>query len=415
MSRMKPTSRTVNPLHFEDLEPHRFEDLIRQLAHGFRTWRTLEATGRLGGDEGVDIRGVEVVSSGAELRDGRDDGEREGETEEVDYVPGPVVETREWRFQCKRYKEIGPTAIRAIVKETVPSAEGAPYGLVIAAACDVSAQTLAAFREEQINLGITEGHLWSKAHLEDLLFRPENDHLLFAYFGISLVTRRRSRVREIQTNLATKRKIRRAVGVDELSHIRIKNVLIRNIEDLHYPFESKIEAFDSENFPDWHTGELYGFYHAGVMVRTFVHRGWVKSDGVWDVSEQLRQRCGEQIMHYSLRQTRSEQEVEAKLRRAEAEDRLYSNVPDAEKSKIIISRCLPFSSILEVDPWGAPPFAGPHLFCQFDGNEWGPYQPECGQAIVTDNLGPRRLDPRKRMPLFDPFENPEMPTSRAEA
>ena len=31
---MKPTpTRTLNPLPFDDLEPHRFEDLIRQLAY----------------------------------------------------------------------------------------------------------------------------------------------------------------------------------------------------------------------------------------------------------------------------------------------------------------------------------------------------------------------------------------------
>jgi hypothetical protein len=59
---VKPkVSRTINPLHFEDLEPHRFEDLIRQLAYGFRNWLRLEATGRLGADEGMDVRGLEMV------------------------------------------------------------------------------------------------------------------------------------------------------------------------------------------------------------------------------------------------------------------------------------------------------------------------------------------------------------------
>ena len=55
-------TRTLNPLHFEDLEPHRFEDLVRQLAYQFRAWRTIEATGRVGADEGVDIRAVEMVT-----------------------------------------------------------------------------------------------------------------------------------------------------------------------------------------------------------------------------------------------------------------------------------------------------------------------------------------------------------------
>jgi hypothetical protein len=54
-----PVTRTLNPLPFHDLEPRRFEDLIRQLAYDFRPWLRLEATGRAGSDEGFDVRGIE--------------------------------------------------------------------------------------------------------------------------------------------------------------------------------------------------------------------------------------------------------------------------------------------------------------------------------------------------------------------
>ena len=97
---MVKVTKTLGPLHFEDLEPHRFEDLVRQLAHGFRRWRVLEATGRLGNDEGVDIRGVEVVAEDSDVS-------AEEDTEEAtDSAPVPVE--REWIFQCKRAKEIEP-------------------------------------------------------------------------------------------------------------------------------------------------------------------------------------------------------------------------------------------------------------------------------------------------------------------
>jgi hypothetical protein len=36
-------TRVTSPLHFEDLEPHRFEDLVRRLIYDFRPWRYLEA------------------------------------------------------------------------------------------------------------------------------------------------------------------------------------------------------------------------------------------------------------------------------------------------------------------------------------------------------------------------------------
>jgi hypothetical protein len=57
---MPATRKTLGPLHLEDLEPHRSEDLVRQLVYDFRVWRMLEATGRSGSDDGFDDRGYEI-------------------------------------------------------------------------------------------------------------------------------------------------------------------------------------------------------------------------------------------------------------------------------------------------------------------------------------------------------------------
>jgi len=56
-------TRTYNPLPFTDLEPKRFEDLVRQLVYDFRQWRRLEATGRSGSDDGFDARALEIVEA----------------------------------------------------------------------------------------------------------------------------------------------------------------------------------------------------------------------------------------------------------------------------------------------------------------------------------------------------------------
>jgi hypothetical protein len=78
---MSKITRTINPLHFEDLEPHRFEDLIRQLVYDFREWESIEAIGRLGSDEGMDVRATEQIVSGTygseEPEDAEDDSARE--------------------------------------------------------------------------------------------------------------------------------------------------------------------------------------------------------------------------------------------------------------------------------------------------------------------------------------------------
>lgn len=39
---MARVSKTVGPLHFEDLEPHRFEDLVRQLVYDLKDWGKIE-------------------------------------------------------------------------------------------------------------------------------------------------------------------------------------------------------------------------------------------------------------------------------------------------------------------------------------------------------------------------------------
>jgi len=89
-------TRTYGPIHFEDLDPHRFEDLVRELIYDFRNWQNIEATGRSGGDEGFDIRAFErkeITSQSVE-----------GEAEEPE--GGPPIEGNLWMIQAKREKEI---------------------------------------------------------------------------------------------------------------------------------------------------------------------------------------------------------------------------------------------------------------------------------------------------------------------
>src|SRR5258708_5481991 len=165
-------SRTLHPLPFEHLEPHRFEDLVRQLVYDFRPWRALEATGRAGNDDGFDARGWEVV-----MRTGSS---RPEEAVEEDEEPDDGGADRLWLIQCKRERSIGPTKIANYLDAILPEASGSIYGIIFAAACDFSKKSRDAFREKCIALGLNEFHIWGKAELEDRLFRPDNDHLLFA-------------------------------------------------------------------------------------------------------------------------------------------------------------------------------------------------------------------------------------------
>jgi hypothetical protein len=388
--RTKATT-TVNPLHFEDLEPHRFEDLIRQLAYGFRQWGRLEATGRLGQDEGVDIRGVEFVMPATSAAS-----EQEDEDNAVNEVAEMMAE-REWRIQCKRYQTIGPKLMRNTVREAVRDMTHPPYGLIIAAACDVSAQTMAAFHDERVKLGVREGHLWVRAHLEDMLFRPENDNLLFAYFGLSLGSRRRSALSKIQAALTVKRKLLRAYKAESLESLRNEDVLIRDVEDVTYPTEGPRDGKDIFSIYPWFGAEIYGVYVDGLLISRQEFTGWIKPDGTWDLLVSSSQLAGEG-RGFDQWEEETDEDRDYRIKRHEQAFKVMEFVPLAEHARIELMNHLPFASILEVDTIGDVISEGVHLYCRYAGAD-GPFN----DAVRFHTIHPHSkvwLDPKMHRPLF---------------
>jgi hypothetical protein len=382
-------SRTINPLHFEDLEPHRFEDLIRQLAYGFKSWLRIEATGRLGADGGMDIQGIELVP----LVDtaGPD------EVEDVDGQVLPEWDERYWRIQCKRYQSITPGVMRQIVEETVPDVAAAPYGIIIAAACDVSAKTMAAFHDERIKRGAIEGHLWTKAHLEDLLFLPENDHLLFVYFGLSIGTRRRSQIRKVQATITVKRKLLRAYKKTGLSDLQREDVLIRDVEDSTYPTRYPAGPENIFTVPPWITATLHGSYTEGLWVSRYYFDGWVTPDKNWDILRNSAEVWSDLGGEYT-KPIKTEEEYE-KNKELDARVRDLSNlIPAGERCIIRLVWRLPYEAILEIDPIGDTLHEAPHIYCRYSSNS-GPFE----MYLFIQDVGFefRILKPENHRPFFE--------------
>src|ERR1700730_7380427 len=212
--------KTLGPLHFEDLEPHRFEDLVRELVYDFKDWQSIEATGRSGSDEGIDIRAFERVSV--------PEREPADESEESDDAPHPM-EGNLWMFQCKREAAIGPSKVAQIIDDGVKP-DDPPYGYVLAAPANFSKKSFDVFREELRKRGVMEFYLWGRAALEDMLHWPKNDHVLFTFFGISLANRRKSRATNIRAIVSRKNRLMRTLGEQP----RHKPILARDTEDIHY-------------------------------------------------------------------------------------------------------------------------------------------------------------------------------------
>jgi hypothetical protein len=115
---MTRATRTINPLHFEDLEPHRFEDLVRQLAYDFRNWSSIEAVGRSGSDEGIDIRATLSL------------GNTEPSLEEEDgdaLIRENLLASQTWIIQCKRERSIGPKKLGNYTPHCLPTVRCVKY------------------------------------------------------------------------------------------------------------------------------------------------------------------------------------------------------------------------------------------------------------------------------------------------
>jgi hypothetical protein len=269
---MKPRpGRTINPLHFEDLEPHRFEDLIGQLVYGFRDWVALESLGRSGADEGIDIRGIERVrpTSGSSLAETDEDFDLD------------LGEHRTWFIQCKREKAFGPAKARAVA---LAGASEPPFGFILAAPCDLSKKTRDILASELRAAGVSQVLAWGRGDLEDQLFLPENDHLLFAYFGISLQVRRRNQATELRARLAKKRQVYQAIGGP--GHRGLTSVLVRDPTEAGYPFRDRVEDFDDADPPWLWTGFINHSTPDFVPLIFRRHHAWVTPDRMrYDVIE----------------------------------------------------------------------------------------------------------------------------------
>ena len=352
---MADPTKTLNPLPFEHLEPRRFEDLVRQLAYEFKNWRTLEATGRSGSDEGYDIRGWEIVPD-ADTPEPSDDDERELA------VDTPMENDREWLFQCKREKSIGPTKLGKIIDEIGMDTLGNLYGLVFACSCDLSKKSRDVFRAKCREAGISECLIWSRGELEDMLFQPKNDGLLFAYFGISLKIKRRSLKTALRARLATKRKAKRAFGDGDYLY---QPILLRDPEDEKYPYLSG--DLDRKEHR-WLVRSISGSHPLGVDIQFQKFRAFLDEDGVdWDIADAYN----EADHHHEDRWQDYEEKQELS---SEIHGFCYDKIDKKCQGTLIVNGLLRFEDIIEIDPDGDPVFRGPHVYVSFSDNRPPVYQ-----------------------------------------
>jgi len=379
------TTRRIGPLHLEDLEPHRFEDLVRQLIYDFRSWRSLEATGRAGSDDGFDARGTEIIPGEANA----------DEHEDEEEAPTPPNGTRVWLIQCKREKAIAAKKLTGYL-EALPEADSdGLYGIIFAAACNFSKTARDAFLLKARERGFMEAYVWGKGEIEDMLFQPKNDHLLFAYFGFSLKTRQRSLKTEVRARLATKRKAQRLLE-------QCNAVLIRDATDDRYPHLDPEEARSRIDRGRWTVLTFKGCFSDGLHFLVDRHFAYVGDDEQeWDYAE----RMNDGPVHRHENPWRKEEEDDHEARAAAMAE--WEVLPERNRAWFEVLAVLPYENILDIDEKGDEYSGLPHIYTTAFDHRKGPFHHYCASVETIDRWGvPLRASPEedKRVQKFN--QNP---------
>lgn len=347
MARKIHVTRTFAPLQFEALEPHRFEDLVRGLLHGYRDWQRIEATGRGGSDDGFDIRAYERTVI-VERADTEDDEDRE---------QAIVAEGNLWMIQCKREKRLSAARIVAIIDEAVRR-EAPPYGYVLAAPVNFTKRSYDAFRTALIDRGVTEFQLLGRAELEDMLYQPKNDQVLFTFFGISLTSRKRSRVTDIRATVSTKNKLFKILGGNGPSSGFSTDVLVRDTDDTCYPDEDAAPDFKIK--PAWRAYVAHEHHVDGVCFHVGRHYAYFDAQKkTWDFIQQPN-RARPSLDEEQDPEVRSKDQIA----RERAQD-LWNHLPSWQRAEYVVDGLITYGRVDFVDREGDQKYPMPHLYVRF--------------------------------------------------
>ena len=214
---MHNPTRTTNRLHFEDLDPHRFEDLAYELLYRKEVWKRIDNFGRSGADDGIDIFCEDS------------NGEK-------------------WFCQCKRYVSISESEIKTVVNKIVSKNDNTHGGnILLVVACEVSKKANNAFDDYSESLGFKNAVIWTASTLEAMLWSSHKD-LLSKYFGPGewnnlnkeKVLQGNKMKKEIQKKLLRKtdwnHNTRMRIAEDPSLQFKYTKALIRSINDVDDPY-----------------------------------------------------------------------------------------------------------------------------------------------------------------------------------
>jgi hypothetical protein len=223
-----------------------------------------------------------------------------------------------------------------------------------------------------------EFYLWGKPELEDMLHLPKNDRILFTFFGISLVSRRRSRATEIRFGINNKNKLYRIFGDQISGH---QSVLARDAKDDNYPYKQEYKDFKDR--PRWREYIASEYHPLGLIVN--VHRHFAYID--------LAKKEFDFAPAVSLIFRESDSDKEGKAQndiRRRVED-FWEHLPRQNQATFCRDGLIRYDEMLVIDDKGDVSHKFPHLFVDFKGPS-GPFagfyeHVEAEGAMTSDCMG----------------------------
>lgn len=242
---MSNPTRTTNKLHFEDLDPHRFEDLAYEILYRQQKWYRIDNWGRSGADDGIDVYCEDLKG-------------------------------QKWFCQCKRYKSISSEQVKYVVDKIVLNNENTKGGIILlVVACNVSKAITEVFKAYSIEKEIKDAQIWTSTRLEAELYNKHKD-LLEKYFGCSSNKEQEEREKRIIDNHKIKKDAEKKLLRYKITHdIKyaqeiVKDptlkfiydaAIIRSVEDTQtYPDEGKTAA----GFSNWSKKFFYNLTIDGI-------------------------------------------------------------------------------------------------------------------------------------------------------
>lgn len=217
-----------------------------------------------------------------------------------------------------------------------------------------------------------EFYLWGKPELEDMLHLPKNDRILFTFFGISLISKRRSRSTEIRFAVNNKNKLYRIFGEELGARHR---VLLRDSKDDKYPYRESYKDFSER--PRWKEYTASQYHALGLIFN--VHKYFAYIDVTrkeFDFSEAVSD---------IYRNSDSEEDKEKwRELRAKVED-FWDHLPCRRQAMFCRDGLIRYNDMLVIDDKGDVAHKFPHIFVDFEGPK-GPFYGFLEYAEVDASL-----------------------------